>query len=91
MLFEERRDDKDVVSMQVWHAPGRTKPTFDEAKRATGYKTFKKGDHLGPSWTNHWVKMSIRVGTKAAYSIASDAMYLLRRYLANGRIRSAYS
>lgn len=47
--------------MQVWDAPGRSKPTFAEAVRAKGYRTLKKGDSFGPIWSNHWVKMTIKV------------------------------
>ena len=32
----------------------------DEAVRAH-YEPLKKGDRFGPSWTNHWVKCSIKV------------------------------
>lgn len=55
-MFSEiaRTDAPEYVRMEVWHAPGRSKPTFDEAKRAH-YKPLKKGDKFGPSWTNHWV------------------------------------
>lgn len=50
-----RTDSQEHVKMEVWHAPGRSKPTFDEAKRKH-YKALRKGERFGPSWTNHWVR-----------------------------------
>lgn len=49
-----RTDSYDNVKMEVWHAAGRSKPTFEEAKRKH-YRPLKKGERFGPSWTNHWV------------------------------------
>ena len=48
--------------MQVWSAPGTTKPTFEEATfslQGSDLKPYRPGDKLGPSWTNHWVKVDI--------------------------------
>jgi alpha-mannosidase len=60
LLFAERIDDSKHVSLEVWSAPGRSKPTFAEAKRQT-YKPAKKGDSFGPSWTNHWFKVTLHI------------------------------
>jgi alpha-mannosidase len=60
VMFHHQRDGDDVVHLQVWSAPGRSKPTFEEAKRAT-YKPAKKGESFGPSWTNHWFKVTIHI------------------------------
>lgn len=46
--------------MEVWHAPGRSKPSFDEARRKH-YKPIRKGERFGPSWTNHWVRIHLNV------------------------------
>ena len=46
--------------MEVWAAPGRTKPTFIEASNAR-YSPTTKGHRFGPSWTNHWVKITLNV------------------------------
>jgi len=59
-LFEARDDSPQSISLSVWHAEGRSKPTFEQAVRAK-YSPLKKGDSFGPSWTNHWVKCSIKV------------------------------
>lgn len=56
--FIARTDSYDHVKMEVWHAPGRSKPTFEEAKRKH-YRPLKKGERFGPSWTNHWVRQGI--------------------------------
>jgi alpha-mannosidase len=58
LLYKHRLDDSKHVSLEVWSAPGRSKPTFAEAKRQT-YKAAKKGDSFGPSWTNHWFKVTL--------------------------------
>lgn len=48
-LFLHRLDTAPAVRMEVWHAPGRSKPTFEEAVRAKGWKEAKKGMEMGPS------------------------------------------
>ncbi|WOO79172.1 Alpha-mannosidase [Vanrija pseudolonga] len=58
--FHARLDDEKHVKLEVWSAPGLTKPTFEEAKRAQ-YKPAKKGESFGPSWTNHWFKVTIHI------------------------------
>lgn len=62
VLYTERIDDKKYVELSVWSAPGRSKPTFEEAMR-NKFKPAKKGDHFGPSWTNHWWKVKLHVPT----------------------------
>jgi hypothetical protein len=48
VLFTDRLDDEKHVQLQVWSAPGLTKPTFKEAMKAK-FKSAKKGDKFGPS------------------------------------------
>jgi alpha-mannosidase len=60
LLFHHRIDDSAHVKLEVWSPPGRTKPSFEEAKRQN-YKPAKKGDSFGPSWTNHWFRVSIHI------------------------------
>lgn len=48
VLFTHREDGKDFVKLQVWSAPGLTKPTFEEAMKQK-FKLAKKGDSFGPS------------------------------------------
>ncbi|KAF5376659.1 hypothetical protein D9615_007835 [Tricholomella constricta] len=68
VLFTHRVDDAEHVKLQVWSAPGLTKPTFEEAMKQK-YKPAKKGDSFGPSWvrrrdetkTNHWWKVSVTI------------------------------
>jgi alpha-mannosidase len=68
VLFIHRSDDSNLVKLQSWSAPGLTKPTFDEAMKQT-FKPAKKGDSFGPSWSNHWFKVSL---TLPAYWLQYD-------------------
>ncbi|EIW69817.1 hypothetical protein TREMEDRAFT_43495 [Tremella mesenterica DSM 1558] len=60
LLTTHRLDDPAHISLQVWSAPGHSKPTFEEAKRQT-YQPTHKGQSFGPSWTNHWFKVIIHI------------------------------
>ncbi|KAJ9125450.1 hypothetical protein QFC22_000411 [Naganishia vaughanmartiniae] len=70
ILERDRIDDREHVKMCVWSAPGESKPKFQEATQAfapgkagtdEGSKEYKKGDRLGPSWTNHWVHVELTI------------------------------
>lgn len=50
MLFVHRLDDAHHVKLQVWSAPGLSKPSFEEAMKEK-FKPAKKGDSFGPSCT----------------------------------------
>ncbi|KAF9447763.1 glycoside hydrolase family 38 protein, partial [Macrolepiota fuliginosa MF-IS2] len=58
VLFTHRLDAPEFIQLKVWSAPGLSKPPFEEAMKQK-FKTAKKGDSFGPSWTNHWWKVSI--------------------------------
>ncbi|KAL7422655.1 Glycoside hydrolase, 38 vacuolar alpha mannosidase [Cryptotrichosporon argae] len=60
LLFAHKLEDEAHVKIEVWSPPGRSKPSFEEAKRQV-YKPAKKGDEFGPSWTNHWFKITLRI------------------------------
>ncbi|EGN94808.1 glycoside hydrolase family 38 protein [Serpula lacrymans var. lacrymans S7.3] len=60
VLFTHRLDAPEYVKLQVWSAPGLTKPFFEEATKQK-FKPAKKGDSFGPSWTNHWWKVSVNI------------------------------
>lgn len=62
VMFTHRLDDKDHVELKVWSAPGRSKPTFNEAM-GQKFKPAHKGDSFGPSWTNHWWQVTIHIPT----------------------------
>ncbi|KAF7312531.1 Glycoside hydrolase family 38 protein [Mycena indigotica] len=51
VLYERKEDGPDFVELQVWSAPGLTKPLFDEAMKQE-FKPAKKGDSFGPSWVH---------------------------------------
>jgi alpha-mannosidase len=73
---QKERDD-DAVQLWVWSAPGKSKPSFDEATkqldlqslatsseesmRSRGLKRYELGTALGPSWTNHWVWVNLKI------------------------------
>ncbi|KAJ7643881.1 glycoside hydrolase family 38 protein [Roridomyces roridus] len=59
-LFTRKEDGKDFVDLKVWSAPGLTKPSFEEAMKQD-FKEAKKGDSFGPSWTNHWWKVTLTI------------------------------
>jgi alpha-mannosidase len=59
-LYIHRLGDSEHVNLELWSAPGLSKPTFAEAMKQT-FKPAKKGVSLGPSWTNHWWKVSLKI------------------------------
>ncbi|GAA5913613.1 hypothetical protein JCM6882_001702 [Rhodosporidiobolus microsporus] len=58
VLFEARVDGPESVKVEVWSCPGRTRVPFEEAVRKP-FKPAKKGDLFGPSWTNHWFRLTL--------------------------------
>lgn len=50
-MYAHRLDDKKHIEVEVWSAPGLTKPLFDEAKKQK-YKPAHKGEMFGPSWVS---------------------------------------
>ena len=48
VLYTHRLDGHEFVKLQVWSAPGLTKPSFKEAMKQK-FKPAKKGDSFGPS------------------------------------------
>ena len=48
VLFVHRLDSPSHVKLQVWSAPGLSKPSFEEAIKQN-FKPAKKGDSFGPS------------------------------------------
>lgn len=60
VLFTHRLDDSKHVQLQRWSAPGITKPTFQEALKQD-FQPAKKGESIGPSWSNHWYKITVNI------------------------------
>ena len=54
--------------MAIWSPPGDSKPNFEEAVKqlsgGAGVRALCKGDLIGTSWTNHWVKVDITLPTE---------------------------
>ncbi|GAA5998647.1 alpha-mannosidase [Rhodotorula paludigena] len=60
VLFEHRSDDEAHIQLEYWSSPGREKTPFKEAVRQH-FKPAHKGIELGPSWTNHWFRVTIHL------------------------------
>ncbi|KAJ7203479.1 glycoside hydrolase family 38 protein [Mycena haematopus] len=60
VLYDRKEDSDKYVKLEVWSAPGLTKPSFAEAMQQE-FKPAHKGDSFGPSWTNHWWKVSLKI------------------------------
>jgi alpha-mannosidase len=59
-LYLDEDGSKEAVKLESWSPKAGTSPTFAEAARAH-YKPAKVGDEFGPSWSNHWFKVSLTV------------------------------
>jgi hypothetical protein len=59
LMFTHRTDDADHVKLEVWSAPGLTKPSFEEAMKQE-FTPAKKGQQFGPSCMlpNSFVKLA---------------------------------
>ncbi|GAA5820018.1 hypothetical protein JCM10212_006157 [Sporobolomyces blumeae] len=60
VLFEHRIDDDDHVHLELWSCPGTDKVPFEQAVRKP-FTPVRKGVLLGPSWTNHWFRVTLDV------------------------------
>ncbi|PWN53731.1 putative AMS1-alpha-mannosidase, partial [Violaceomyces palustris] len=60
LLFENRSDSADHVQIERWSPPPGTKPPFKEAVKQE-FRPAKKGERFGPSWSNHWLKLHLKV------------------------------
>jgi alpha-mannosidase len=60
VLFTHRLDDSKHVQLQRWSAQGISKPTFQEAVKQD-FQPAKKGESIGPSWSNHWYKITVNI------------------------------
>ncbi|KAK4701933.1 alpha-mannosidase, partial [Phenoliferia sp. Uapishka_3] len=65
VLYEDRTDSTEYITLESWSSPGRTKTPFKEAIRQK-FKPAKKGDTYGPSWTHHWFRVTLNVPPKWA-------------------------
>ncbi|KAJ7106801.1 hypothetical protein C8R43DRAFT_207591 [Mycena crocata] len=59
-LFVRKESGEGWVDLRVWSAPGLTKPTFAEAMKQE-FRPASKGEQFGPSWTNHWWKVTLHI------------------------------
>lgn len=59
-----RVGDDEHVKLTCWSAPGVDKPTFKEAMAqlaTNAARPIKVGHSFGPTWTNHWVKVQLKI------------------------------
>ncbi|GAA5840618.1 hypothetical protein JCM11251_004169 [Rhodosporidiobolus azoricus] len=69
ILFEARVDAPENVKIEAWSCPGRTRVPFEEAIRKP-FKPARKGDLFGPSWTNHWFRLTLTVPQTSPFTSA---------------------
>ncbi|KAI0351116.1 hypothetical protein OH77DRAFT_1506678 [Trametes cingulata] len=67
VLYLHRIDNQENIKLEVWDAPGLSKPSFEEAMKQK-FRPAKKGESFGPSCectdhTNHWFKVSLTIPT----------------------------
>lgn len=60
MMKEDSVSGEPHVQLWVWHAPGQTRPSFEEAVSNQFVKT-NVGEWFGPSWTTHWFRVVLKV------------------------------
>ncbi|KAG9126701.1 Glycoside hydrolase, 38 vacuolar alpha mannosidase [Ceratobasidium sp. 392] len=81
LMFIHRIDDADHVKLEVWSAPGRTKPSFKEAMKHE-FRPAKKGQQFGPSCTNHWWKVTVKIPAEwEKYERVQCRPFILRRLI----------
>ena len=59
----------------MWSASGYEKPTFEagvRGLRSAEARPFLVGDRLGPSWTNHWLQVVLRIPKH--WAVGDDAV-----------------
>ncbi|KAL9602170.1 MAG: hypothetical protein Q9219_002034 [cf. Caloplaca sp. 3 TL-2023] len=59
-MYEGRASGGDHVKLQVYSPPDLSRPTFEEAT-SHEFKDTHVGESFGPSWSTHWVKISLQV------------------------------
>lgn len=64
-LYLDEDGSKEAVKLESWSPKAGSSPTFAEASRAR-YKPAQVGDQFGPSWSNHWFRVSLTVPRKWA-------------------------
>lgn len=60
MFILDRESDEKYIQLACWSAPEQDRPTFKHAVKQE-YKKIKKGHRFGPSWTTHWVRVTMTV------------------------------
>lgn len=66
LLDRARYVGDEYVKMSLWSAPGDSKPSFEEAvgKLSTDGQEVKVGHRFGSSWSNHWVRVDMKIPTE---------------------------
>jgi alpha-mannosidase len=65
-MYEGRVSDEEHVKLLAWAVPNLERPSFKEAMQAAKWKKTNKGENFGPSWSTHWVKITLKVPSELA-------------------------
>ncbi|GAA5860859.1 hypothetical protein JCM8547_003871 [Rhodosporidiobolus lusitaniae] len=74
VLFEHRVDSEEHVKLEMWSCPGRDKVPFDQAVRKH-FHPVKKGLSYGPSWTNHWFRVTLNLPQHSSWQHAERVQF----------------
>jgi hypothetical protein len=83
-LEHARVDEGQYVSMRYWSAPSGSKPDFADAVRSLeeNSQPYTKGTKLGPSFTNHWIHVSLRIPSE----FTSSSEPIICKWRSDGRV-----
>ncbi|GAK67517.1 alpha-mannosidase [Moesziomyces antarcticus] len=65
LLYAGRTNATENVQIESWSPPNGMRPNFAEASAQT-FRPCRIGDKFGPSWSNHWLKLTLSVPTEWA-------------------------
>ena len=61
VMYEGRVSDEPSVKLSVYSVPDLARPSFQDVIKNAKWTATKKGERFGPSWSTHWVKISLTV------------------------------
>ncbi|KAJ1802124.1 Glycoside hydrolase, 38 vacuolar alpha mannosidase, partial [Coemansia sp. RSA 2599] len=64
-IFEARVTGTPHVELEAWSAPDQERPTFEHAVKQE-FKPIENGHSFGPSWTTHWVRVTLQIPSEFA-------------------------
>jgi alpha-mannosidase len=63
MFIHEEEGSDEYILKECYAVPDTKRPSFEEAMKGT-YKKIGKGHQFGPSWSTHWVRITLTVPEK---------------------------